>query len=43
MSSDTVSDHDLKFGMLDDMLTCVDTEQHFNGTAVQLDTWLTPA
>ena len=31
MSSDTQSDHDLKFGMLDDMLTCVDVEQHFNG------------
>ena len=31
MSSDTQSDHDLKFGLLDDMLTCVDMEQHFNG------------
>lgn len=31
MSSDTQSDHDLKFGLLDDMLTCVDVEQHFNG------------
>jgi tubulin polyglutamylase TTLL9 len=24
MSSDTQTDHDLKFGLLDDMLTCVD-------------------
>ena len=31
MSSDTQTDHDLKFGLLDDMLTCVDMEQNFNG------------
>ena len=31
MSSDTQTDHDLKFGLLDDMLTCVDVEGHFGG------------
>ena len=31
MSSDTQTDHDLKFGLLDDMLTVVDMEGHFGG------------
>ena len=31
MSSDTQTDHDLKFGLLDDMLTVVDVEGHFGG------------
>ena len=31
MSSDTRTDHDLKFGLLDDMLTLIDIEGHFNG------------
>jgi tubulin polyglutamylase TTLL9 len=33
MSSDTQTDHDLKFGLLDDMLTLVDVENHFAGRA----------
>jgi tubulin polyglutamylase TTLL9 len=33
MSSDTQTDHDLKFGLLDDMLTVVDVENHFAGRA----------
>ncbi len=30
MSSDTQTDHDLKFGLLDDMLTVIDLEGHFS-------------